>query len=336
MTDISHEQARALHDDMIVIDGLEICNFGRSVFEDMRRGGLTAVNCTCSVWEGIRGTLDNIAQWKRWFVEHQDIILQVFSTEDIERARRENKTGIYLGWQNTFGFEDRIEYLRLYKDLGVGCIQLTYNTQNLVGSGCWESRDSGLSDFGRDVIDEMNACRILVDLSHVGPKTSEDAILHSKQPVAYTHCAPAALLDHPRNKTDAQLRFIVDRGGFVGYATYPPFMPQKDAATVDHCVDALEHLVNLLGEDQVGIGTDFTQEQDGAFFDWLSHDKGDGRRVVPKRPGTGVTIMPEGLRTIGEFPNLTHAMLKRGWPESRVRKVMGGNWLRFLKEIWGR
>ena len=213
-------------------------------------------------------------------------------------------------------------------------MQLTYNTQNLVGSGCWESRDSGLSDFGRDVIDEMNALGILVDLSHVGPQTSQDAIEHSKRPVAYTHCAPAAFKPHPRNKTDEQLKFIADRGGFVGYATYPPFMPQGPDSTVEHCVEALEYLLNLVGEDTVGIGTDFTQGQDKAFFDYLSSDKGTGRELIPPRPG-GVTIMPEGLRTIGEFPNLTRTMLERGWTETRIRKVMGENWMRVLRDTWG-
>ena len=326
--------AKALHDDAIIIDGLEICNWSRTVFEDMRRGGLTAVNCTCAAWEGFRATMDNVARWKGWFREYDDILLQVFTTADIKRAKAEGKTGIYLGWQNTYPIEDRIEYLGVFKALGVGVMQLTYNTQNLVGSGCWETVDSGLSNFGRHAVDEMNALGILVDLSHVGPKTSQDAIEHSSRPVAYTHCAPAAFKDHPRNKSDEQLKMIADRGGFVGFATYPPFMAKGDDTTVEDCVETLEYLVNLVGEDTVGIGTDFTQEQDAAFFDWLSMDKGTGRRLVPKRPG-GVTLMPKGLRTIGEFPNLTRAMVDRGWPETRIRKVMGENWMRVLREAWG-
>ena len=324
-----------LHRDAIVIDGLEICNWSRSIFEDMRKGGLTAVNCTCSVWEGIRGSLDNIAQWKQWFRENDDILLQVFTTDDIRRAKQENKTGIYLGWQNSWGIEDRIDYLQLFKALGVGCIQLTYNTRNLVGTGCWESEDAGLSDFGREVVAEMNRVGILVDLSHVGAQTSHDAIEASEKPVAYTHCAPGGLFEHPRNKSDDQLKFIADRGGFVGFATYPPFMAQGENATVEDCVDTLDYLVNLVGEDTVGIGTDFTQDQDGAFFDYLSLDKSYARRVVPKRPGDGTVKMPDGLRKIGDFPNLTAAMEKRGWPETRIRKVMGENWLRVLKEVWG-
>ncbi len=326
--------AQDLHTDAIIIDGLEICNWSRDVFLDMRRGGLTAVNCTCSVWEGISGSLDKIAQWKRWFRENDDLILPVHTTADIRRAKKEGKTGIYLGWQNSWGIEDRLDYLKIFKDLGLGVIQLTYNTRNLVGTGCWESTDAGLSDFGREVVEEMNRVGIMVDLSHVGAMTSRDAILHSKKPVAYTHCAPAGLFEHPRNKTDEQIRFIAEHGGFVGFATYPPFMAQQGDATVEDCVATLDYMINLAGEDQVGIGTDFTQGQDAAFFDYLALDKGYARRVVPKRPG-GVVVMPAGLRRIGDFPNLTATMQKRGWPETRIRKVMGENWLRMLKEVWG-
>ena len=320
---------RELHQDAIVIDGLEISRWDRSVFEDMRRGGLTAINCTCAVWEGLRGAMDAVATWKRWFREHDDLILQVHTTEDIRLAKQESKTGIYLGWQNTYGIEDQLDYLKVFKDLGVGCMQLTYNTRNLVGSGCWEPNDDGLSSFGYEVIEGMNEARILIDLSHVGARTSADAIAHSKQPVAYTHCAPSAFLHHPRNKSDEQLSAVVGQGGFVGFATYPPFMAQGPATTVEDCVDVLEYLVNLLGEDNVGIGTDFTQGQDRAFFNYLSHDK------VPVRPGKGVTVMPKGLRTSGEFPNLTRVMCERDWTEARIRKVMGENWLRFLAEVWG-
>ncbi|MEM9681897.1 MAG: membrane dipeptidase, partial [Pseudomonadota bacterium] len=137
-----------------------------------------------------------------------------------------------------------------------------------------------------------------------------------------------------RNKTDEQLKHIADNGGFVGFASYPPFMAQQGDATVDDCVTTLEYIIDIAGEDSVGMGTDFTQEQDAAFFDYLSMDKGYARRLVPKRPG-GVVVMPEGLRTIGDFPNLTATMEKRGWPETRIRKVMGENWLNFLEGIWG-
>lgn len=321
-----------LHRDAIVIDGLVISNWGREVFEAMHQGGITAANCTCCVWEGFHDTMSNVARWKRWFDEHGDILLQVHDVADIDRAKAVGKVGIILGWQNTSGIEDRIEHLRLFRDLGVRVMQLTYNTQNFVGSGCFESRDGGLSDFGRDVVAEMNRLGILVDLSHVGPNTSADAIKVSTKPVAYTHCCPAGLLDHPRNKSDAQLLEIVEAGGFVGVATYPPFLPQQADTTVDDCLAAIEYVVDLVGEDHVGIGTDFTQDQSADWFDWLRRDKGDGRWLMD---GRGTTApFPEGLGRLNDYPNLTAAMQRRGWTETRIRKILGQNWHRVLAQVW--
>ena len=321
----------SLHDRLIVFDGLIVSSWSRSVFDDMGRGGLTAANCTCSVWEGFQATMTNIAQWKRWFQEHGDRILQVYTVDDINRSKREGKTGIILGFQNTSAFEDNLGYIGLFKELGIGIVQMTYNTQNLVGCGCYETRDGGLSDWGREVVAEMNRLSILCDLSHVGPKTSEDVILTSKQPVAYSHCLPAGLKAHPRNKSDEQLRFIAERGGLVGVTMFPPFLRRGSKSTVDDYVEAIEYVCNICGEDQVGIGTDFTQGYGLPFFDWITHDKGHGRRLT----NFGDIINPEGLRTIGEFPNLTAAMERRGWPESRIEKIMGENWLALLRTVWG-
>ena len=321
----------ALHDDLVVVDGLIISKWSRDIFADMRRGGLTAANCSCLVWEDFRGAMDNIAEWKTWFRVHDDLILQVHTTADIRRAKAEGKIGIFLGWQNTSGIEDRIGYLELFKALGVGVMQLTYNTQNLSGCGCYESRDGGLSDFGRDVVDEMNRVGIVCDLSHVGAQTSADVIRHSKKPVAFTHCLPAGLKAHPRNKTDEQLKLIVDHGGFVGVTMYPWFLPRGNQSTIDDYVTAIDYILDRVGEEQVGIGTDFTQDQGRGFLDWLARDKGHGRFVFE----VGDEVFPDGLRAIGDMPNLTLSMERRGWSENRIRNVMGENWIRFLANVWG-
>jgi membrane dipeptidase len=254
----------------------------------------------------------------------------VRSTEDILDAKRKGKTGIILGFQNAHAFEDNLGYIEAFADMGVRVVQLCYNTQNLVGTGCYE-RDGGLSGFGREVIAEMNRVGIMVDLSHVGGATSEEAILASTKPVCYSHCLPSGLKEHPRNKSDEQLRFIADRGGFIGVTMFPPFLKRGIEATVDDYVEAIDYVINLVGEDCVGIGTDFTQGYDKGFFDWITHDKGRHRRLT----NFGRIINPEGIRTIGEFPNLTDAMERAGWTESRIRKVMGGNWVNTFREVWG-
>jgi membrane dipeptidase len=267
-----------LHRQAIVIDGLVISNWSRSVFESMVQGGVTAANCTCCVWEGFAATMRNIADWQRWFVDHADCIRPVFTTADILRAKAEGRTGIILGFQNTSAFEDQLGHIALFKALGVGIAQLTYNTQNLVGSGCYESRDGGLSDFGREVVLEMNRVGMMCDLSHVGPATSREAILVSTKPACYSHCLPSALKPHPRNKSDEELRFIVDHGGFVGVTMFPPFLKNGSASTLRDVVEAIDHVIGVVGEDNVGIGTDFTQGHGKDFFEMLSRDKGyDGR-----------------------------------------------------------
>jgi len=321
-----------LHRSAIVIDGLVVSKWSREVFEAMHQGGLTAANCTCSVWEGLRDTMINMARWKQAFVDHGDLIVQVRSSADIRRAKQAGKVGILLGWQNTSALEDRLDLLPLFKDMGLGVIQLTYNTQNLVGAGCWEASDGGLSGFGREVIDAMNRLGLLVDLSHVGSKTSSDAIAYSNKPCAYTHVAPRGLFDHARNKSDAQLREIVDKGGFVGTATYPPFMKSGAATTLDDCVDLFEYMINVCGEANIGIGTDFTQGYGDDFFDWLRQDKGYARRA---NPGRGRAPTVKGMETLADYGALTQAFERRGWKEQRIRGVLGENWLRFLGDVIG-
>ena len=174
--------------DYISIDALAIAKFSRSIFKDMQRGQITAANCTCSVWENFHQTIENLTMWNDHFRKNSDIICHVKSPEDIIKAKENGKVGIILGWQNTSAIENDVKKLQIFYDLGVRVVQLTYNTQNLVGSGCWETQDGGLSDFGRDVVLEMNRLGIVIDLSHVGAKTSSDTIMLSKSPVAYTHC----------------------------------------------------------------------------------------------------------------------------------------------------
>jgi membrane dipeptidase len=297
----------------------------------MRKGGLTAANCTCSVWEGFSETMRNIARWNGFFRDHADLIMPVRTTADIRRAKDADRTGIILGFQNVSAFEDQIGYVQLFKDCGVGIAQMAYNTQNLCATGCYESVDRGLSDFGHEIVAEMNRVGIMCDLSHVGSKSSDDVIRAAKKPVCYSHVCPSALKKHPRNKADAEIKFIVERGGFVGVTMFPPFLAKGNSATVDDYVAAIEHVIKIAGEDSVGVGTDFTQDQDQRFFDWLTHDKGYARSLVHFEPIQN----PEGIRTIGEFPSLTRAMEKANWKEPRIRKVMGENWMRVLKEVWG-
>jgi membrane dipeptidase len=322
--------ASDLYKDSIVFDGLNVSNFGVDIFKSMRAGGVTAANCTCSVWENFQDTIANLTKWNDWFRQHGDLIVKATSVSDIRAAKADGKTAIVLGMQNTSAFEDKIGYVQILRELGVVVAQMTYNTQNWVGSGCYEGRDSGLSDFGREVVFEMNRVKMLCDLSHVGPKTSKEVIDTSKAPVVYSHCLPTGLKEHPRNKTDEQLRYIVDKGGFVGVTMFPPFLPKGPNSNVSDYVSAIEYVINVVGEEAVGLGTDFTEGYDQSFFDWITHDKGFGRKLTT----FGAIKNPEGFREIRDFPNIAISMEKAGWSEKRIRDVLGENWLNLLDRVW--
>ncbi|WP_027858019.1 dipeptidase [Marinobacterium jannaschii] len=322
--------AADLHKDSIVIDGLICAKWNRELFEDMAKGGLTAANCTVSFWENFQNTVNNIVEMNQLIEESSDLMMKVHTTKDILRAKEEGKTGVMMGFQNANAYEDQIGYVQIFKDLGVGITQMCYNTQNLVGTGCYE-RDGGLSGFGREIVAEMNRVGVLCDLSHVGSNTAKEVIIESNKPVAYSHCLPSGLKEHPRNRTDEELKFIADNGGFVGVTMFTPFLRAGVDATVDDYVEAIQYIYNIVGEDAIGIGTDFTQGHGHDFFEYLTHDKGYARRLTR----FGKIINPEGIRTVGEFPNLTEALLRNGFSETQVRKIMGENWVNLLKEVWG-
>ena len=327
-------EAQALHQEAILIDGLNICNWNREIFEEYREGGVTAVSCTTAVWENFRDGMIEVAKWLQWYEEHGDLIMPVHSRADILKAKEQDKTGIILSWQNTSPLEDRLDYVRLFKKLGVGIMQLTYNTQNYAGSGYQEPNDSGLSGWGRELIDTMGEAGVVCDLSHVGDKTSADVIAYSKKPVAFTHVLPRALLDRARNKPDDLLKGAAETGGVVGFSLFAPGMKNGNESTIDDVVEAIDYLVDLIGEDHVTVGTDFSigHPRPGPFLLWCNKDKGTARKLTEF--GSKPVKKPKGIERMCEFPNLTEALLKHGYPKERILKIYGGNWMRVLGQVW--
>lgn len=317
----------------IVFDGLNICNWSRELFEQWRLGGITGVSCTCGLWENFRDSIANVIQWRRWFEDHADLILQVRTTADIRRAKSEGKTGVVLSWQNTAGIEDRIDYLQIFNELGVKIMQLTYNTQNYSGAGYTELKDSGLTGFGREVVDEMARVGIVCDLSHVGPQTSADVIEYAKKPPCFSHVLPRGMRDVPRNKSDELIRALGKRGGIIGLSQFGPFMRKGNDSTIADYVEALDYVIDLAGEDNVGIGSDASQGhgRPSAFMEWCNHDKGYARELTPF--GHDKVVKPLG--PLAERARLADAMQAAGWSEVRMRKVLGENWMRYLRSVWG-
>lgn len=326
--------AKTLHASATLIDGLNICAWDREIFEEYQKGGVTAVSCTTAVWENFADCMTNIGQWLRWYEEFDDLIMPVHSTADILKAKELGKTGIILSWQNTSPLEDRLDYVRIFKALGVGIMQLTYNTQNYAGSGYQEAKDSGLSGWGEELLDEMAAAGVVCDLSHVGDRTSEDVIAYSKKPVAFTHVLPRALLDRPRNKSDELMQGVAETGGVVGLSLFAPGMKNGNDSTLADYVEAIDHVVDLVGEDHVTIGTDFSlgHPRPGPFLEWCNLDKGTARKLTEF--GSKPVKKPKGIERIHEFPNLTAALLEAGYSETRIRKIYGENWLRVLRQVW--
>jgi membrane dipeptidase len=319
----------------VVIDALNVSNWeSPHVFRSLHAGGVTAINATSAVWENYREGMDNIAAWLRRFEAHRDTLLPIRTVADIRRAKDEGKVGIILGWQNACPIENDLARLALFHALGVRIIQLTYNERNLLGNGCYERTDEGLSHFGVDAIREMNRLGILVDLSHVGDRTTLDAIEVSEKPVAFTHANARAFFDHTRNKTDEALQRLAEKGGVVGANAFPLFFPRLSETTLADYVDAIEDLVQRVGIDHVGIGTDYTQDQPKAFFDWIFSEQGTKPRPRPA-PLPDPVIHPRGMETPDHLWNVARELLERGYQDADVAKILGGNWLRLFQDVWG-
>ncbi|MDP6778163.1 MAG: dipeptidase [Candidatus Latescibacteria bacterium] len=323
-----------IYSDAIVIDGLNVSNWrSPAVFENVRAGGFTAINATSAIWEDCRGGLDAIAAWMRRFSEDLEALAPVRTVDDIRAAKAEGKLGIIIGWQNASPIENDLDRLAVFHGLGVRVIQITYNERNLLGNGCYERSDGGLSRFGVDAIKEMNRLGILVDLSHVGDQTTLDAAEASEKPVSCTHANARAFFDHVRNKTDDALQLIAERGGVIGANAFPAFFPNTFETTLAEYVDAIEDLVDRVGIDHVAIGTDYTLDQPKSFFDWLFSQQGT---KIQERPISypDPLLHPAGIETPDKFPSIAGELLGRGYGEADIRKILGENWLRIFGEVW--
>lgn len=332
------QDAKKLYDDLLVIDGLNVSNWDSpAVYESLRAGGVTAINATIATWEGFAETLDNIAAWSLRFKARNDSIALVETVDDILEAKRSGRTGIILGWQNATPIENDLDRLALFHSLGVRIVQVTYHERNLLGNGCYERRDDGLSHFGVDAVVEMNRLGILVDLSHVGEKTTLDAIETSRKPVAFTHGNARSYHDVPRNKTDEALKALADRGGVVGVTCIVTFLRTGYESTVDDYAEAIDDMVGRVGIDHVGIGTDYTQDQPESFWRYIGSQQGtkypstfdDGTARYQDRQ-----LYPKGLETPDKLPNLADALARRGRGSAEIEKILGGNWLRLFRDVW--
>jgi len=313
-----------------------------SDLSDARASGVTAVNLTVSsvgVLEGaFEKTVRQIGFWERELDRHPDVLMKVRSAADLRAAKAAGRLGLIYGFQDTLPLGDRSDRLDTFSRLGVRVIQLTYNRRNLAGDGCLEPGNAGLSRFGRELVERMNALGILVDLSHCGQRTTAEGIAASAGPVAITHSGCAALADLPRNKTDEDLRKLAEKGGVVGIYLMP-FLRTKGQPMAEDVIRHIEHAVQVSGEDHIGIGTDGSISPVAVtpeFVKRFREDIANRRRLGISAPGESedvYTFVPD-LNTPRRFETLAAQLLARGHSEERVAKILGGNFGRLFAEVW--
>ena len=321
---------------MLLIDCLQVPKPTRNRFEEWRLGGIDCVHITLSIWENARETMSNIGKWNRALSANADLVAQAETAQDIETIAASGRTAVIFGCQNTSLFEDDIDLIGIFHKLGVRIIQLTYNVQNNIGSGCWEDDDHGVSKFfGENVIREMNDHGMLIDISHCGLKTSFDAAEKSERPIAITHANPSDYVGfdielNRRNKPTDLIQLVVEKGGVIGLSLYPKIMRGGSNSTRQDFCDMVEWSVGKFGIDAVGFGTDYyTDYSEDAIAWWRA---GRWARQSPLRSPNKLSPWPDWFRSPEDFPDLLKELGKRSFSESDIAKISGGNWLRLYKE----
>lgn len=320
-----------------VIDGLQYANWSEKIFREMRAGGVDAVHATITYHENFRETVLNIEAWNRHFERHPDLIFQGFTADDITLARETGRTVIFFGAQNPSCIEDDIGLVEVLHRLGLRFMQLTYNNQSLLATGCYEDDDTGLTRMGREVVAEMNRVGLVVDMSHSAERSTLEAIDHSTRPIAITHANPAQWHAALRNKSDTVLRALSGTGGMLGFSIYPHHLKNGGACTLAEFCEMIARAADSYGIDNLGIGSDLCQDQPDSIVEWMRTgrwtkriDYGEGSADAP-----GFPPMPDWFGGNADMPNLTAALRDFGFSQADTDALMGGNWARFFHDSFG-
>lgn len=323
--------------------GIEPAVLTPRMIRDAKESGITSVIMTIGYIFGngdpYEFTKKDIQQWDECLSKNSADILKVLSATDIEQAKSDGRIGLVYAFQNAEAFGTRPERVAEFASLGVRVMQMTYNGQNLLGGGSLVNDSIGLTALGHEMINAIQSSRAIVDLSHSNQQTCLDAIQAATQPIAITHTGCRALVDIPRNKTDRELRLVGESGGYVGIY-FMPFLASGRNATCDDLVAHITHAINVCGEDCIGIGTDtsFTPIDDMARF------KQDYTRTILERRALGVSapgeepdIYPfvEDLQGTGQLHGLIAGLERHGYRSGTIEKILGANFLKFARNIWG-
>lgn len=318
---------------MLTIDGLQYSNWSREIFEQMREGGLDAVHATLVYHETTRETLTRLGEWNRRFEAWPDLIMPVHQPRDIATAQASGRIGIILGAQNCSPIEDDIDMVEVMRDLGLMIMQLTYNNQSLLACGCYETVDSGITRFGRQVIREMNRVGMVIDMSHSAERSTLEAIEISERPVIISHANPESFHPAKRNKSDKVLKAIAESDGLLGFSAYPFHLKNGSDCTLTQYCEMIARTADLMGVEHLGIGTDLCQNQPVSILEWMRNgrwskdmDYGEGSASNADWPRP----LP-WLRDSRDFPNLIAGLRDVGMSEAEVAGIMGKNWVALLE-----
>ncbi len=316
----------------VTIDACQYCNWSPEIFRQLRAGGVDAIHVTVCYHEDFRETVENLIDWNRTFETHADLIMPGRFAADIDAAKASGRTAVFFGLQNCSAIEDDIGLVEILHTLGIRFMQVTYNNQSLLGSGCYEAVDAGISRMGREVIAEMNRVGLVIDLSHSGERTCLEAIDISARPVAITHANPSSWHNVPRNKSDAVLKSLAARGGMLGFSLYPHHLAGGTNCTLDSFTAMAAEVASRIGVDHIGIGSDLCQDQPDSVVEWMRNGRwtkgqtniGLGKAVFPQQP--------EWFRDNRNFPTIRAGLAARGFTSGEVDQIMGGNWYRFFAQ----
>ena len=318
------------------LDSAEISDVGAS--------GLAAVSMTIgnvgtmAPLEAFEQIIRDIARWEGEIDAHPDALARIRTAGDIIAAHEAGRCGLIYALQDGVSFEDDLGRLDALAHFGVRVIQPTYNRRNLLGDGCMEPADAGLSRSGIEAVQHMNELAILVDLSHCGRRTAADAIASSNKPVAFTHTGCFALAEHPRHRTDVELKAVAETGGVSGIYIMP-YLARGVQPTAADVIAHLEHAIDVAGEDHVSIGTDGTisptdlTEEYKEQFRTITRERQERGIAAPFETEEGY-LFASDLNTPRRLETLAGLLLDRGHSESRVEKLLGGNLLRVFSEAW--
>jgi membrane dipeptidase len=283
-------------------------------------------------------TVRDLQRWEREIDDHPEVLSRVRGVADIAAAAANGTTGLIYGLQDGVLFEDDLDRLPALHQLGIRIIQPTYNRRNLLGDGCMEPADAGLSRTGKEAIEQLNALRILIDLSHCGRRSTVDAIAASSRPISFTHTGCDALVSHPRHRTDREIRAVADSGGITGIFVMP-YLARGKQPTGDDVVRHVEHAVNVAGEEHVAIGTDGSLSPVDLTPEFIANFREGTREraalgiAAPFETETGY-LFADDLNTPDRFNTLALLLQSRGHSGARIDKILGGNLLRLFGDSW--